>query len=577
MADVDIKKDTEEAKINVTVKTATAKHVIQISAEATISELREEVQKKFGDPLEQLCLIFAGRILKDPDNVKKEGIKDGMTIHLVVKSQNKAQEQAARHATSPRQQTTTAPPTTTTTTPTGSGLGDLGFGLGDFGGLGGLGGLGGNSDGMMSQMRQAMMDNPEMLRQALDNPLVQSIMSNPDTMRNMLSSNPQMQQIMERNPEIGHLMNNPEMMRQTMEMIRNPAMMQEMMRNQDRALSNLESIPGGFNALRRLYTDIQEPMLNAAEEQLRSHYGNRNDPPPERHSTPENPQRGQENVDPLPNPWGGGSRPTTATSPSGTGSTATSSSSTTAANPFSLFSSLSGSNANTGSTPSTGGMFESPAIQNLLSQAQSNPDMMSNMTQSPFMQQMMNQFMSDPQLMSSILRGHPMFANNPQLAEQMSQQMPQIMERLQNPQVRAAMTNPAVMQALNQIQTGLQTLQQQAPELLPVFGLSSLPQTFPAQLARNTASTSASTSNASTTSTTSSNNTTTSADPLNQLMSSMMSGMVSQPTVPPEQRFQVQLDQLASMGFHDRAANIQALTATGGDVNAAIERLIGGS
>lgn len=40
------------------------------------------------------------------------------------------------------------------------------------------------------------------------------------------------------------------------------------MRNQDRALSNLESIPGGYNALRRMYTDIQEPMLNAAQEQV---------------------------------------------------------------------------------------------------------------------------------------------------------------------------------------------------------------------------------------------------------------------------------------------------------------------
>lgn len=47
-------------------------------------------------------------------------------------------------------------------------------------------------------------------------------------------------------------------------------MMQEMMRNQDRALSNLESIPGGYNALRRMYTDIQEPMFSAAREQVPS-------------------------------------------------------------------------------------------------------------------------------------------------------------------------------------------------------------------------------------------------------------------------------------------------------------------
>lgn len=45
-------------------------------------------------------------------------------------------------------------------------------------------------------------------------------------------------------------------------------MMQEMVRNQDRALSNLESIPGGYSALRRMYTDIQEPMFSAAREQV---------------------------------------------------------------------------------------------------------------------------------------------------------------------------------------------------------------------------------------------------------------------------------------------------------------------
>ena len=45
---------------------------------------------------------------------------------------------------------------------------------------------------------------------------------------------------LQRNPEIAHMLNNPELLRQTMELARNPAMMQEMMRTQDRALSNLE-------------------------------------------------------------------------------------------------------------------------------------------------------------------------------------------------------------------------------------------------------------------------------------------------------------------------------------------------
>jgi hypothetical protein len=54
---------------------------------------------------------------------------------------------------------------------------------------------------------------------------------------------------MERNPELNHMLNNPEILRQTMEIARNPAMMQELMRNQDRAMSNLESIPGKLECL----------------------------------------------------------------------------------------------------------------------------------------------------------------------------------------------------------------------------------------------------------------------------------------------------------------------------------------
>lgn len=44
--------------------------------------------------------------------------------------------------------------------------------------------------------------------------------------------------------------------------------------------------------------------------------------------------------------------------------------------------------------------------------------------------------------------------------------------------------------------------------------------------------------------------------------------------VPPEERYQAQLEQLSGMGFVNREANLQALIATFGDVNAAVERLL---
>lgn len=43
---------------------------------------------------------------------------------------------------------------------------------------------------------------------------------------------------------------------------------------------------------------------------------------------------------------------------------------------------------------------------------------------------------------------------------------------------------------------------------------------------------------------------------------------------PPEERFQVQLQQLQDMGFYDATSNVRALLATGGNVNAAVEYLL---
>ena len=52
------------------------------------SQLKEEVAKVMGDeaPVESQCLIFAGKILKDDQSVESQAVKDGVTIHLVVRS-----------------------------------------------------------------------------------------------------------------------------------------------------------------------------------------------------------------------------------------------------------------------------------------------------------------------------------------------------------------------------------------------------------------------------------------------------------------------------------------------------------
>ena len=47
------------------------------------------------------------------------------------------------------------------------------------------------------------------------------------------------------------------------------------------------------------------------------------------------------------------------------------------------------------------------------------------------------------------------------------------------------------------------------------------------------------------------------------------------PAVDPATRYSSQIQQLVDMGFADREANLRALIATSGNVNAAVERLLG--
>lgn len=85
-------------------------------------------------------------------------------------------------------------------------------------------------------------------------------------------------------------------------MARNPKLMKQALRNNDRALSNLEMIPGGFNHLRRMYHSVQEPM-----EASRSTPDPSTDDLNERFAARLNadtrPQAGSINNTALPNPW----------------------------------------------------------------------------------------------------------------------------------------------------------------------------------------------------------------------------------------------------------------------------------
>ena len=192
--------------------------LMPILTSLSLFQLKQKISSEFDNtPLEQLCLIFAGKILKDHETIAQHNIKDGMTVHLVIKSAPSASPAPSNAAAS--SSSTSAPssagqqqqqqprpsktrscsaaflalnasiPTDPANTP---------FGLGGMGGLAGLGDLGMGSANFMEmqqRMQSEMLNNPDMLRSILDSPLTQNLMSNPEIIRSLISSNPQMQNV----------------------------------------------------------------------------------------------------------------------------------------------------------------------------------------------------------------------------------------------------------------------------------------------------------------------------------------------------------------------------------------------
>ncbi|CAH8591030.1 unnamed protein product [Schistosoma mattheei] len=527
------------------IKAPRGEKTVSVPSSCSVKELRDEASKAFETPSERLILIFGGKILKDEDTIEQLKIKDGFIIHLVISKQQQVNPTGTSSVVTdvgnrPRESRSPSNPSQTGAT-----------GVNTFA-------------GMQQAMQAQVMQNPELLRNMLDSPLVQSLMSNPEVIRSLFQANPQMRDLIERNPELGHMLNNPDLLRQSMEIARNPAMMQEMVRNYDRAISNLESVPGGMNHLQRIFRDIQEPIMDAASSIGSSLSGNQSNG-----NSEQNPfanlaggvRQGAPATEPMPNPW----------------APATNNSST---------------NNNTTTAPSSANSNRnSDFVQTMLNQLSSSPELVSNAFQVPYVQAMLEAMSANPSVMENLIMNNPMISSvNPNVRDQMRQMLPQLANQINQPSFMNMLSNPRALQAMMQIQQGLQTLQQEAPGVLTSLGMSA-PPTGPGSVTSGTTPTAETPATVpapgdNSDSTTADRTNDTTANPPNQaelttLLSSMLnmmsttnSGLGATNNAPPEQRYQAELEVLANMGFVNREANLQALIATFGDVNAAIDRLL---
>ncbi|XP_051144913.1 ubiquitin domain-containing protein DSK2b-like [Andrographis paniculata] len=530
--------EAEQVNINIRCSNG-SKFSVKTSLESTVREFKGVLAQNCDVPAEQQRLIYKGRILKDDETLVSYGLQADHTVHLVRGSAPAASPPAA---VPPSTETTNnVPPATQgiSADTGGAGLGGTGASLFPGLGLGALGGTG--SSGLFGaglpefeRVQQQLTQNPNMMRDIMNMPAIQNLMNNPEVMRSLIMSNPQMREIIDRNPELAHILNDPGILRQTLEAARNPELMREMMRNTDRAMSNIESSPEGFNMLRRMYENVQEPFLNATT--MGNRAGN------EAGSNPFAALLGNQ----------GGSQPREGSNTSSTGGPEMTSGTTVPnTNPLpNPWSNTGGPQTNNATRTNPTGEARAPPVAGLGGlglpelERMGIPDSssFSQLLQNPAVGQMMQSLLSNPQYLDQIL------GLNPQLRS-MFDMNPQLREMMQNPEVLRELASPNTMQQMMALQQQLSQLTRQQPNLPGA-------ETGQPRGTDNNLN----------------------MDLLMNMFGGLGAGSVpSTPDVPPEQLYATQLTQLQEMGFYDTQENIRALRATSGNVHAAVERLLGNS
>ncbi|XP_022762949.1 ubiquitin domain-containing protein DSK2b-like isoform X2 [Durio zibethinus] len=525
--------EEEGVMVNIRCSNGT-KFTVRTSLESTVGSFKAVLAQNCDIPAEQQRLIYKGRILKDDQTLESYGLQADHTVHMVrgfAPSSSTPPPAASTNVATPN---TTPGVTRGVGSNEGSGLGASLFpGLNPLGGSGGLS-LFGSGLPEFEQVQQQLTQNPNMMREIMNTPAIQSLMNNPELMRSLIMSNPQMREIIDRNPELGHILNDPSILRQTLEAARNPELMREMMRNTDRAMSNIESSPEGFNMLRRMYENVQEPFLNATT--MAGNNGNSPGSNPfaallgnqggsQARNLPNNSSttgsettQGQTapNTNPLPNPW---------SNTGGGGGGGTQTNTTARSTP-----------AGDARTPGIGGLGglglpDMPPMLNGMPDA----SQLTQLLQNPAISQMMQSIVSNPQYMNQIMNLNPQFR-----------------EMMQNPEVVRQMFSPETMQQMLTLQQSLLSQlnrQQSTQDSAQTGATTGAPGTAGLELLMN-------------------------------MFGGLGAGSLSvpnQPDVPPEELYATQLSQLQEMGFYDTQENIRALRATAGNVHAAVERLLGNS
>ncbi|XP_044522927.1 ubiquilin-1-like [Gracilinanus agilis] len=503
--------------ITVTTKTPQERQEFTLAENCSVREFKEQISKRLNYDVNRLVLIFTGKILRDQDTLNQRGVLDGTTVHLVVRYRFPGFTRSCHTPATP------ASPPMSGTHPTsnqplpgsnipGSSPSSVASGL-----LARLGRIARGSPDLadfLGHLTQLLMAVPEAVVQFLDDPSIQGLLGeNPSSTNPSPGTGP------------GRLIGQPQQAppahtaETVPEALRSPALLREllMLRADERGLGALKAVPGGDNALRQVYADIQQLMLTV----------------------------------PASSPRAKG--PTSLSGPSTNSSTA---------GTLRLGNVWPGTQGRVLGNSSRGNSYSSSMPNLFMGLGPGSHDVTPNVGKDS---------LPGPSLPSTAALRNALHAlhQNPALLHQLTTGSP-LRPRLP---LLPILTNPRALQAWLQIEQGLQTLSMEVPGLGPCLRGSGRPSGGHGVGMAGGSNARVSTQQP----------TLAVLQLLQSLAHASPTTLQTSPPPPPPQRspppaegrFQQELDQLKAMGFTNRDANLQALIATGGDIHAAIERLLG--
>ncbi|KAM6158448.1 ubiquilin-like protein [Rhynchocyon petersi] len=263
-------KNSSPSVIRVTVNTSGKQQDVMVADDISVRKFKEKLSAHLKCKMDQLVLVFMGRLLRDHDTLNQRGILDGHTIHLVIKSKHGSQpldrsswnlpsnEPCNKHGSIKGYSSRVRQPAGRSQTPVKSSLNV-------------------EPDKPKANTQNLESSSVRHMAQMLENVSIQRLPHNIAHMRRFISEHPEMQQLIQQNPEVSHIFDNCGILWQTLELARNLSIIQEIRQSQQ-SLQNLEhsqnlrpcpcseTIPSGMNTLGSSHDDLNDQMTNSLQD-----------------------------------------------------------------------------------------------------------------------------------------------------------------------------------------------------------------------------------------------------------------------------------------------------------------------